>query len=216
MTGDVVVLGMMSDNPDEFSWVPLVDVAMSDVIYFTDTGYFSSADNAGNPDDFEAELAGGAGVDILIQFTASSAITAGTVQTVDLGNFNTGDYALIGNASAPTFTDITGATLDFRPTGDSIYIFTAPTAGDVANDPATNLTSLFALNSEQSAFGANTVNHAFTSIPPGLTDGTNAVALGFDNVRYVGTEGRTTTNTRDEILAPWPSIQTGRGLTLYR
>jgi len=48
--GDIAIIGMNADNPDEFTFVALVDIAAGEEIRFTDNGWLSST----TPESFRA------------------------------------------------------------------------------------------------------------------------------------------------------------------
>ncbi len=98
--GDIAIIGINCDNPDEFAFVTFVDLQAGTVISFTDNGFKS-----------DGHLTSNEGTKI---FTAPGVITAGTVITFDDGNFaSSGNFALAnkgdqiiayqGFSSNPTF-----------------------------------------------------------------------------------------------------------------
>ena len=48
--GDVAIIGFQADSPEDFSWVPLVDLSASEEIFFSNAGYRTALD----PDQFNA------------------------------------------------------------------------------------------------------------------------------------------------------------------
>ncbi|MBL7977712.1 MAG: T9SS type A sorting domain-containing protein [Bacteroidetes Order II. Incertae sedis bacterium] len=102
--GQLVIVGFNMDDPDQFSFVPLVDLASGTVIKFTDNGWIATT----------SSFRTGEGT---ITYTAPSAVTAGTVITFSspaaapfssAGSFAfsaTGDQILAyqGSDSSPTF-----------------------------------------------------------------------------------------------------------------
>jgi len=63
--GDIAIVGMNCDNPDEFAFVPLVDLESGTVIRFTDDGWLSAG-------GFRSGEGG-------VEYTAPSAVSVGTV-----------------------------------------------------------------------------------------------------------------------------------------
>ncbi len=102
-TGDIAIIGIRTDNPDDFSFVLLVDIASSTVINFTDNAWISSS-NAFRTGEGTAT------------FTSSTAYSAGTVISYSgnssefstSGSFvlsTSGDQVLAyqGSSGSPTF-----------------------------------------------------------------------------------------------------------------
>lgn len=210
--GDVAVIGMLSnstsgDTGDEVSWIPLVDLEAGTVIYFTDSGYFNIADNGnggfpvknGNTDpEINTDAEG------VIRFTAPSAISAGTVQTIT--NDGSAEYEFITSTEMAEDTE-----LKVAKKGDTVIVFQSNInpSSDPTNfvDP-NNMTAIFQVSSNSMEFISNGTGTAEkqTDLFPTLTDGTNAIAFGrdvgtnqdYDNIRYIGT---TTFDTKAELLA---------------
>jgi len=203
-TGDVIIIGYAADTAvDEFSWVPLVNLAPGTKLYFTDAGY-----NTVDGNFMGTNLTD----EILIKYTVpSGGIAAGTVFTVTEGVL-AADYAVINGSKFGS--DFNGQ-LSLPNAGDQITVFQST---DDENIPATfgntNFTPLFMVNGSSLSFTALNVGSTeitptsnidnLTNLAPGLTQGTNAVATGTgpleadesDNARYTGI----TSGTRDEIL----------------
>lgn len=198
--GDIVIIGLIGDGSgsgavDEFTWVPLSDLETGTIIYFTDTGYFNNSALSDSFDD--------TGVEGLIKYTASSAISAGTLFTVTTGNTNSGDYQQI-TSNISDDTD-----LAFAGKGDTIIVFQTavdPTNTNLIAGAGSNITPIFQISSNSDDFGSgSSTPEKQTDLIPGLTDGTNAVAKGsasgtnneLSNIRYTGT----TAGTGAAILA---------------
>src|SRR3954470_5088793 len=140
--GDLAIVQYNSSTTDSFTFVFARDIEAGTVVHFTDNGWLAAGGfRPGGP---------GEGT---VTYTASTAITAGTVIT------------------------LTGLNLD--DAGDQIIAY----QGDPASPTILYLVDL--------ADGNNTVagdatNDNTTALPPGLTLGQNAVAVGFDNAIYAG------------------------------
>ena len=202
--GDVVIIGYAADaNVDEFSWVPLVNLAAGTKLYFTDAGY-----NTVDGNFMGTNLTD----EILIKYTVpSGGILAGTVFTVMEG-VSASDYSIINGSKFGS--DFNGQ-LSLPNAGDQITVFQST---DDENVPATfgntNFTPLFMVNGSSLSFTALNVGSTaitpasnidnLTNLASGLTQGVNAVATGTgpleadesDNARYTGI----TSGTREEIL----------------
>ncbi len=92
--GDIAIIGFNFDNPDEFAFVALIDLESGTQINFTDNGWQASG-----------SFRGGEGTDT---WTASSAISAGTIVTVNPSSMalsSSGDQILAyqGTEESPTF-----------------------------------------------------------------------------------------------------------------
>ncbi len=115
--GDVVIVGINTDDPDEFAFVPLVNIASSVSISFTDNGWQAS----GN-------LRGGEGT--LIWTTPNNGIAKGTIIIVNGGVSNIGTISNGGG----TFALSTG--------GDQILAYTGSSSSPnfiyAVNDEADN------------------------------------------------------------------------------
>ena len=192
-TGDIgFVMLNLDASPMTWSWVPLVDISSGTVIYFTDNGWngytggfvYDQATLAANNDD-------------LLTFTATSTIPKGTVIT-----FN-------GSAFSPSYGTISwlGVASPSSPSGDQMFAyqgsFSSPTfiAGIHSdyNSSIYDATTKWANNNENTSY----LGLAYSSLPSGLTNGTNAVSLfpgitESDNAKYTGS---TTSGTKTELLA---------------
>jgi hypothetical protein len=181
MPGDIAIIGMNTDNPDEFAWTPLVDVDPGQEIFFSDAGWINGQFSG---------LLGGSG-DGAVKFTApASGVGAGEIRSVILTALPA-DYAAANDARV-------GPGMSLSTSGDQLVAFTGSSAAP---------TFLFGLNLRSAQWGApsNPSPSLDTDVYAGLTDGLNAVSVGvgpkpgdeFDNARYVGP----TSGTRDELLA---------------
>lgn len=208
--GDIVILGYAADTGttatsfDEFTWASLVDIPAGTVIYFTDAGYNSIDANF---------MASGLSDEILIRFIVpAGGVAAGTITTITEESMPSG-YTAIGGTKFGT--DFNGL-LSIPNAGDQILVFQSDddpaspaTFGDTTFYPIFMITgsslSFTALNSATADITPVSDRDNVTNLPPGLTVGVNAVAVGVgngqveesDNARYVGI----TQGSREEILA---------------
>jgi len=101
--GDIVIISMKADNPDDFRFIPLVNLDAGTEIFFTDNGWKASTSEFRNNEG-------------ILKYTASSLITAGTNIAYDAnsdfmsvsGSFSlatSGDQILAyqGSAMTPQF-----------------------------------------------------------------------------------------------------------------
>lgn len=86
MPGDIAIIGLNTDNPDDFSFVALVDLPASTEIRFTDSGVFSDGSFRANE---------GA-----VKYTSPNLIPAGTIITfsANSANFATDNDAGVGTS----------------------------------------------------------------------------------------------------------------------
>jgi hypothetical protein len=179
--GDIAIIGVNCDNPDEFAWTPLVDLSAGQQVFFSDAGWINGQFSG---------MSGATG-DGAIRFTASAGgVAAGQILTVPLSSLPAG-YVSVNDG-------IVGPSMSLSPSGDQLVAFTGATA-----EP----TFLFGLNVRSAEWGtlASPSVNLDSDIYAGLTDGVNAVSVGvgpdpgdeFDNALYVGP----TSGTRAELLA---------------
>ncbi|AWA29885.1 hypothetical protein HYN48_07230 [Flavobacterium magnum] len=223
--GDIVVIGIGADtgNPapntkTEFSWVPLVNLNAGTQFYFTDAGWNTLSNEF---------MATGLTDEILLRYTVpSGGILAGTVQTVSEAG-TSADYTVLSGTKCGSDTD---GKLSLPNAGDEIIVFRSTATVD-ANFPGTNFTAIFACTSsttDWNSLNTNTASTAaafkdnYSNLPPGLTNGTNAVAVGIgpgvsdeaDNARYEGnTSGsRAVLLSRVCTLSNWKRYDVGGDL----
>lgn len=182
---DVAIVGVYSDGSgtnvpptgDAFAWIALNPISAGEVLYFTNSGYFSSIPG------FFGEA--------LVRYTVpTGGIAAGSIHSVETGNLPT-DYIHI-TATTPYTQAIYSDSLALNSTGDQLLIFQDSDISNVAG-----FTAITALNLASSQWGGindATNSRGSTDLYPGLTNGVNAIALGsgpgvrdeWDNVRYIG------------------------------
>jgi hypothetical protein len=173
--GDLVVIEFRADTPDTFRFVPLVDLEAGTIIKFSEGGY-SDTNSSINTNES------------IIVYTAPSAITAGTNVKFEADD-------ITNNPSVWAFE--LGTFVGFSASGDNLLVY----QGDTASP-----TFIFAVQSNSTEWQTNHVSDSNQSaLPPGLTDGVNAVAAGagagaeseFDNIYYNGI----TSGSKSTILA---------------
>jgi autotransporter-associated beta strand protein len=179
---DIAIIGMNADTNKTFAFVALANVAPSTQIKFTDNGWTAAGAFRSNEG--------------IITWTAPiGGVTAGTVVTIDTTSLTT------STASLGSVTD--SGDVNFSASGDQILAYTGAEATP---------TFLFALNNEGAAVWQSDATNSNTSaLPPGLTNGTNALALNeVDNAAYSGTTSGTAAQLRAAICnaANWTSNDT--------
>ncbi len=153
--GDVVITGFNSDNPDSFSFVLLTDIAATTQIKFTDNGLRTFLYNP-----IEEGI---------ITWTADTDLTCGTEVLIS--------HVQVGDTFSATFGTAveTGGGFGLAIIGDQILVY----QGTILTP-----TYLFAVNFNGPSW-ADSISQRTTTLPPGLTDGVNALNLGeIDNANY--------------------------------
>jgi hypothetical protein len=148
--GDIIFVGLNTDNPDDISFVALKEIPANTIIYITENNW----DGSTFPNN-----------EAYFQWSNSSKTLAGSV--VKISNYRRG--TLNGNPSAPNVNvgtvswSITGRNhnADFANSGEAVYAY----IGTSYNTPTTFLT----------AIANNGFNDYGTLSGTGLTVGTNAV-----------------------------------------
>ena len=182
--GDIAIIGINSDNPDQFTFVVINDLAGSTTITFTDSGVNSSGNLRGNE---------GA----VIYETPGTGLSAGTVVSITVNSGNNSSFsasASIGNISNGNDSNVGNNGFNLSASGDQVIAFTGSSASP-------NFIAAAQTNSNQFQSGSNDSNQS--DLPPGLTVGTTAVAVGagsgaeseFDNSEYTGPRGNFENNT---------------------
>lgn len=209
MTGDIAIIGLSGDSTDEFSWVPLVDIAAGEEIYFTDVGYYTASS------DYH-ELPGA--TDTVLRYKApADGVTAGTVQTV-IDRSEGLDYTFVLPAEwGKNTANSVPTSISFASSGDQIYAFQTDLLPNDSNFGVSDITGLFAVNGATTDWtsytGSNNANAS--NLYLGLTDGQNAVAAGdgagsgdeYNNIRYEGI----LTGTQAELLAAIADVNNWTG-----
>ncbi len=153
--GDLLITGINSTNPDQFSFVPLVDLAGNQPIKFSDNGWDSSL---AVPQLVQTE-------GVVTYVTPSAGLPKGTKVVIEA----TGIASTI--RTGPGSSNISG-NFALNSTGENLFAF----LGGISNPQF-----LFGVNTGVSylASGAGAITNATSYLPPGLSVGTSAVeALG--------------------------------------
>jgi hypothetical protein len=210
--GDIVVLGWNSDETysnQRWAFMTMVNLAVNTTIIFTDNGYDATTGN----------FRGASANDGFLIWTVPVLISSGTVVYGTNNTVNgstTGVSGQLGQPGSPGF--------GFSSTGDQLIVYQG-TSGT-----ATGATFIYAINTGQSS--AYTSNGSWLTsgtvtidnqsyLPPGLTNGSTAVALtsnvgntssgtgslgssnyGFDNMYYGGTTSGTKASLLTAIANP--------------
>jgi len=177
--GDLAIIGFNGDNPDQFSFVLLVDVTANTEITFTDSGVKSD-------DTFRGGEGG-------IKFTASTNYSAGTIITYtgpqsDLpsGDFTEANDSNVGNND-----------MNLSGSGDQIFAF---------QGSSSTPTFIFGFQINSNIWQTDATASTNSALPSTLTNGVNAVAVGsgsgagseFDNSVY---DEALTSGSKASILA---------------
>ncbi len=149
VAGDIVVTGWNTTNPDQFAFVPLVDLVPGSIIKFTDNAWTGTAltTNEGT----------------LVYVAPTTGLPAGTKVVIDKDTTaNTATF--LAGAGAATF----GSNFSFNQTGDNLFIYTG-----LDSSPS----FLFGLTTNSSYLtGSATVGTSTTFLPSTLTAGATALA----------------------------------------
>lgn len=180
--GQVAIIRLNTDAPDEFSFVLLTAISSGTEIRFTDEGW------QGNAGQFQGSN------ESHVTWTASSSLAAGTVITITETSTNNVLTATSGSAT------VTEGNFSLSNDGDQIFAY---------QGTRSNPTFLFALQSNSTSWQTgNPTSSNTSSLPAGLTAGVNAIAAGagsgstseYDNIEFdFSTWG--TTGTPAELLA---------------
>jgi len=155
-----------------FSFVTLVDLAPSTVIYFTDVGL--------SGDVFQTT---GSGTELFLQFTTSSSISKGTQISIGntagatlLGATATGSSGTLGTVTLVTtagtsYSADTGTALRLSSTGDEVFAYQTSSTFDATP------TILAGVNGNDGGWTTTSGSLNASSLPSYLTNGTNAINL---------------------------------------
>jgi len=208
-SGDLIVTSLIADGNDRFEFIPLVDLSAGTVIYFTETGW-NAATSSWRSDDLTEGV---------VQYTAPTAITRGTVISIEE------DANTNGQINLPTDGSVSisnyGGSFSLSGAGDQIIAFqgTPPADWDGSGTnpfPAPNF--IFAITSHSSAWHDATTTNS-TAIPTGLTNGSTAVAAGsgtgsgdeYDNIYFDAVTNPLAGKTKAEILALVGNVANWKG-----
>lgn len=152
--GEVAILRINADNPDEFVFVLLADIAAGTTIQFTDQGWNANTN---------AFMSNGEGH---LEWTAPvGGLLAGTV--IEISDPGSGF-----TASEGTIAGVSG-TFALAVAGDQVLVYQGTTGAP---------TMLFAATTHSLQWtNGNSTDTNRSGLPAGLTDGVNAVAAGSGN-----------------------------------
>ena len=164
-TGDISIIGMSQDQPDQFSFVTFVDLDAGTIIYFTDMGWR-------NNDTWRCASEG-----VGEWIVPAGGVAAGTIVT----GIDTDGSEGVDSFSVGTYCNIFGggSTLKLTAAGDSITVFQAPNCYLDEND-----IQMIAMLNTNASWDADSCNRSTTTMPLGLTCGVTAFLHGeIDNLR---------------------------------
>lgn len=177
VAGDIAIIGRINNGtPDSFVFVALNDIAAGEVVYFTDNGWTGSAFRGATATD-------GDGNENLTRWTASSAVSAGTIISSVSTGFTTSG-AIAGTTGGSY------ASLALGQSGDQIYAFQNTNTSNPLFNTATQ-TQLFVLD-DTNGF-ENAADSGSGNVPTGLTAASTALSLNFS--------GSTSIHVKTSVLA---------------
>ncbi len=148
-TGDIVVTSLLGDAPDGFQFIPLVDINEGTVVYFTDNGYTGTELRSGE--------------NTVTWTVPSGGVTAGTITTLE-------DDSSSSCEGCEAYTeDFSGKLSGLSSSGDQIIVYQL----DDSQEPF----YIFCVTSSSTLWHEDSDSN-ITALPPGLTDGYTAVAVG--------------------------------------
>jgi endonuclease/exonuclease/phosphatase family metal-dependent hydrolase len=155
--GDLVITGFNGSNDDEFTFVPLVNLAAGTQIRFTDNGWLSTG-------GFRT------GEGVLRYSAPAGGIAAGTrIGITKNGTTNAVSFTAPGTNPGHIADETSSTAFSLATTGDQLIAF----QGSLAQP-----TVLFALTTHRNAFNATAADANTSALPTGLTLGTTAIAIG--------------------------------------
>lgn len=161
VAGDIAIIGRINNGaPDSFVFVALNNIAAGEVVYFTDNGWTGSAFRGSTATD-------GDGSENLTRWTASAAVSAGTIIASTSSGFTT-------SGSVAGATSGSYASLALSNSGDQITAFQNSSASNPLFNTATQ-TQLFVLD-DTNGFEAAT-DSGTSAVPTGLVAGSTALSL---------------------------------------
>ena len=103
--GDIVIIEMQGDAPDEFRFVPLVDLEAGTTIRFTDNGWLGTALRSGEGTVLYTAPTGGVTKGTNIKYSVGGSTTDFATDGNDLNIASSGDQILAyqGETASPTF-----------------------------------------------------------------------------------------------------------------
>ncbi|PIA78773.1 hypothetical protein BFR04_04355 [Gaetbulibacter sp. 4G1] len=162
--GDIAITGVNGDNPDEFAFVLLSDVLSGTIINFTDKGWLTLG-------GWRLNASGNTAPEGIVTWTASSDLPCGTEIVIAETSSGSSIYtSTIGTAveSENGFNLVSS--------GDQVIAY----QGTLSSP-----TFIYAIHYGNASGWTDATNNNNSSVPSGLTDGTNAVYIGnIDNGIY--------------------------------
>ena len=157
--GDIVIVNMNCDDPDQLQWIPLVDLAIGTNIKFTDCGWTAAG-------TFRSG-------EYCLQWTNSTLVSKGTLITFNLttypGTASTGNLAIYNGAV------IISNGSGYSASNDQVISFQGTDAAP---------TLIFAVYSKGAAGTAQTWDADGTSTNNSANPGCSGVVVGGDNIVY--------------------------------
>jgi endonuclease I len=182
--GDILIIGFNMDDPDEFAFVPLVDLAGGVVINFTDNGWLSTGSlRTGEGTIIWTAPSGGVTHGTIVDVTTTTA-SIGTVSSSGFALAVGGDQILAytGSASSPNFLyAINDDSTAWQPTAYSSNSSALPTG-------LTEGISAVALNEIDNAIYSGTISGDHAQLR--LDVGTNSNWSGSDAIRQTMPSGQ--------------------------
>lgn len=192
--GDIAIIGRINNGaPDSFVFVALNNIAAGEVVYFTDNGWTGSAFRGSTATD-------GDGNENLTRWTATSAVTAGTIISSIGGGFTTSGS--IAGASSGSY-----ASLAQGQSGEQIYAFQNSNTSNPLFNTATQ-THLFAFD-DTNGF-ENATDSSTGNVPTGLTAGSTALTFAFNSSTSIHVKTSVlagTAKTKEQWLATFANAQ---------
>lgn len=149
-----------------FSFVTLVDLAPSTVIYFTDVGMNGNA--------FQTTASTR---ECFLQYTTTGTVAKGsqisignTAGSTVLGLTATGGTVTLVSTALTSYSGVTGSVLGISATGDQLFAYQASSFDATA-------TIVAGINGNNGGWTSTTGNVNESSLPPSLSNGTNALDL---------------------------------------
>ena len=192
IAGDIAFVAFQSDNSggganaDFFQFVLLRAMGSGTTIYFTDNGFRTDSGLFRNNED-------------MVRWVAQTDLPAGTLISFSANTSfpSTAEWTGINDATGATLATASLA-LSAGNAGDNIFALVSPSFGGTDLLGGTAIAAITLGGSTFASTWTAASGNTHTALPPGLTDGVNAVSMGaIDNGRYNGT----TTGTATQLLA---------------
>lgn len=167
--GDIFITFYDAD-PDQFTFVPRVNIAEETHIIFTDKGYQPAYMEDGT--SFPASLRSAEG---LVRWTApAGGVLAGTSVTITVSSSTASTGTVLIDEAIPGYTVFDSSNPDFSlsASGDQL-IALCGTSFDLSQ-----VTFLFAVHANGNSWDTHASSNSASAIPPGLLDGITAIAVG--------------------------------------